>query len=43
MKRIGYDADTQTYTFRDADGSIWESGQQYGKITRGVLRLGGCH
>ncbi|KAH6660368.1 hypothetical protein BKA67DRAFT_530467 [Truncatella angustata] len=25
MTRIGYDSDDQTYTFRDADGSIWES------------------
>lgn len=22
MERIGYDADTETYTYRDADGSI---------------------
>ena len=36
MKRIGYDADDQTYTYRDADGSIWESapGNQYGPLTR---------
>ncbi|KAI0013556.1 carbohydrate-binding module family 50 protein [Xylariaceae sp. FL0662B] len=36
MQRIGYDADTQTYTFRDADGSIWESapGNQYGPLFR---------
>ncbi|KAI1085498.1 carbohydrate-binding module family 50 protein [Whalleya microplaca] len=36
MTRIGYDADTQTYTFRDADGSIWESasGNQYGQLHR---------
>lgn len=36
MQRIGYDADDQTYTFRDADGSIWESapGCQYGQLTR---------
>ncbi|KAI2613265.1 carbohydrate-binding module family 50 protein [Hypoxylon sp. NC1633] len=36
MQRIGYDADTQTYTFRDADGSIWESapGNQYGQLHR---------
>ncbi|KAI1852311.1 hypothetical protein JX265_006361 [Neoarthrinium moseri] len=34
MVRIGYDADDQTYTFRDADGSIWESapGNRYGSL-----------
>ncbi|KAJ3532019.1 hypothetical protein NM208_g8625 [Fusarium decemcellulare] len=25
MERVGYDADSQVYTFRDADGSYWES------------------
>ncbi|KAK8050688.1 LysM domain-containing protein [Apiospora phragmitis] len=37
MVRIEYDADDQTYTFRDTnDGSIWESapGSQYGRLTR---------
>ncbi|KAI1781341.1 carbohydrate-binding module family 50 protein [Hypoxylon cercidicola] len=36
MQRIGYDADTQTYSFRDADGSLWESapGNQYGQLHR---------
>lgn len=36
MQRVGYDADTQVYTFRDADGSYWESapGCQYGRLTR---------
>jgi LysM repeat protein len=36
MQRIGYDADTQTYTFRDADGTIWESapGNKYGQLRR---------
>lgn len=36
MTRIGYDADTETYTFRDADGSIWESapGSRYGNLTK---------
>ncbi|KAI0408568.1 carbohydrate-binding module family 50 protein [Xylaria palmicola] len=36
MQRIGYDADTQVYTFRDADGSVWESapGSQYGQLRR---------
>lgn len=36
MSRVGYDADTQVYTFRDADGSYWESapGCQYGQLTK---------
>lgn len=36
MIRIGYDADDQTYTFQDADGSLWESapGCEYGQLTR---------
>ncbi|KYK61073.1 uncharacterized protein DCS_02214 [Drechmeria coniospora] len=36
MTRVGYDADTQVYTFQDADGSYWESapGCQYGHLTR---------
>ncbi|KAI0137027.1 hypothetical protein BJ170DRAFT_589978 [Xylariales sp. AK1849] len=36
MTRIGYDADDQTYTYRDTDGSTWESapGSQYGRLTR---------
>ncbi|KAM0259349.1 hypothetical protein ACHAQJ_003381 [Trichoderma viride] len=36
MSRVGYDADTQVYTFQDADGSYWESapGSQYGRLTR---------
>lgn len=36
MTRVGYDADTQVYTFQDSDGSYWESapGSQYGRLTR---------
>ena len=36
MTRVGYDADTQVYTFRDVDGSLWNSapGCQYGQLTR---------
>ncbi|KAM5356817.1 hypothetical protein ACJ41O_003463 [Fusarium nematophilum] len=36
MTRVGYDADTQVYTFRDADGSYWESapGSRYGQLTK---------
>lgn len=35
MQRIGYDADTQIYTFRDAgDGTLWESepGSRLGRL-----------
>lgn len=36
MVRVGYDADTQIYTFRDTDGSLWEGppGCQYGHMTK---------
>lgn len=36
MVRIGYDADTQVYTFRSADGSLWEGppGSRYGHLTK---------
>lgn len=36
MVRVGYDADSQVYTFRDADGSLWEgpSGCEYGHLTK---------
>ena len=36
MQRVGYDADTQVYTYQDHDGSYWESapGNQYGQLTR---------
>ena len=36
MTRVGYDADTQVYTYRDSDGSYWEGapGCQYGKLRR---------
>ncbi|KAI1167504.1 carbohydrate-binding module family 50 protein [Nemania serpens] len=36
MQRIGYDADTQVYTFRDADGGTWEGapGNRYGQLRR---------
>ncbi|KAK5660604.1 hypothetical protein OQA88_13167 [Cercophora sp. LCS_1] len=36
MTRIAYDADTQIYTFRDVDGSLWESapGVKYGVLHR---------
>ncbi|PSN68293.1 hypothetical protein BS50DRAFT_633898 [Corynespora cassiicola Philippines] len=36
FQRVGYDADTQTYTFRDNEGHFWESeeGNRYGKLHR---------
>jgi len=36
MRRIGYDADTQVYTYRDRDGSLWEGapGATYGTVWR---------
>ena len=35
MRRIGYDADTQTYTYRHSNGSVWEGapGNRYGTLT----------
>lgn len=38
MKRVGYDADTQRYTFRDQSGQHWigPEGSQYGELTKGV-------
>jgi len=34
MQRIGYDADTQRYTFRDTDGNLFESesGSRFGEL-----------
>ncbi|OLN96977.1 hypothetical protein CCHL11_07443 [Colletotrichum chlorophyti] len=36
MQRVGYDADTGVYTYRDSDGSYWEGapGNQDGALTR---------
>ncbi|KAF8633586.1 hypothetical protein AX15_001379 [Amanita polypyramis BW_CC] len=36
MKRIGYDADTECYYFKDKDGSIWRGtpGARYSEMTR---------
>ncbi|KAK0710686.1 hypothetical protein B0H67DRAFT_646123 [Lasiosphaeris hirsuta] len=36
MTRIAYDADTQVYTYRDSDGSHWETapGVRYGTLRR---------
>lgn len=49
MKRIGYDADTSRYIFRDRDGSLWQGpeGSEYGEMNRGMehpfLDLMACH
>jgi len=34
MRHVGYDADTETHTYRDLDGNLWESkpGNQYGPL-----------
>ncbi|KAH8120034.1 LysM-domain-containing protein [Phellopilus nigrolimitatus] len=36
MKRVGYDADTQKYSFRDQDGVYWEGpeGAEFGELRR---------
>ncbi len=41
MKRIGYDADTGKYLFRDKDGCEWEGGEgaQFGEMRRGTYIL----
>lgn len=38
MKRVGYDADSGKYLFRDKDGSLWEGqeGARFGEMTRGA-------
>ncbi|EKM59012.1 uncharacterized protein PHACADRAFT_249166 [Phanerochaete carnosa HHB-10118-sp] len=33
MERIGYDSDTQRYTFRDSDGCIYEGNEYGGTLT----------
>lgn len=37
MKRVGYDADTGRYTFRDNDRSLWEgpAGAEFGVMRKG--------
>jgi hypothetical protein len=34
MRHVGYDADTETHTYRDLEGNLWESkpGNQYGPL-----------
>ena len=38
MKRVGYDADSGKYFFRDKEGHLWEGqeGAQFGEMTRGT-------
>lgn len=41
MERIGYDSDTQTYFYRDANGDTWKGaegaeGAEYSEMTRGA-------
>lgn len=39
MKRVGYDADTQTYIFKDSAGSLWigAEGAEFGELKRGAF------
>ena len=41
MTRVGYDADTQIYTYQDEDSNYWEGspGAGYGSLTRGMSYL----
>jgi len=41
MKRVGYDADSGKYFFRDHEGHLWEGqeGAQFGEMTRGTHAL----
>jgi len=38
MKRVGYDADSGRYYFRDSDGALWEGaeGVEFGEMRRGM-------
>ena len=38
MKRVGYDADSGKYFFRDNEGQLWEGqeGVEFGEMTRGT-------
>ena len=41
MKRVGYDADSGKYFFRDKEGHLWEGqeGAQFGEMIRGMHAL----
>lgn len=45
MKRVGYDADTQTYTFKDQNGAYWEGpeGAEYGELRKVSEGRGGSN
>jgi hypothetical protein len=38
FKRVGYDADSGKYVFRDKEGQLWEGqeGERFGEMTRGM-------
>ena len=38
MRRVGYDADSGRYYFRDREGTLWagEPGAQFGEMKRGA-------
>jgi hypothetical protein len=40
MCRIGYDADSQTYTFRDSKGTLYTGpeGARYGELKKGKAK-----
>lgn len=42
MKRVGYDADSGRYTFKDRDGSLWlgAEGAEFSEMTRGAFQFG---
>lgn len=37
MKRVGYDADTGRYYFKDRDGAVWQGaeGAEFSEMTKG--------
>ena len=37
MQRVGYDADTQKYTFRDRNGAFWEGSEWAEEVVKGTL------
>ena len=43
MERVGYDADTQRYTFKDQRGQYWTSpaGSEFGELTKGMCLYSG--
>jgi hypothetical protein len=41
MKRVGYDADSGKYFFRDKSGHLWEGqeGDRFGPMTQGMRTI----